>query len=443
MVRAQIALEYIMLLTLAGLLSIPILISVNSQYAVQKQFGENALSMLANNTAFNLSDSGFEPYANSTGPKLELRLAASQPAYVGLPTIVQATVYNYGSPTTLPMLKLESENSSLSLAPSERSGAEARFSYTLTSIAVPQAPGVYRIKASVIGEDGSILRSAEGSPLNATLLLTVLPAVGGWSQPSYALALERSGEAVSYSVVPTDEVIYTVSVFTVEMSENDKCLNCPPNPNGLWRFIERSPSGTVYRRCACLYFTKQAKVGTITPSPRAIFTIRLNVTNATNTSGGFELNQDKLKDENAFGAFSLASPPAVSGANPSSDSVVTSPLASTEWALRPASAYSDYRWARSDFEARLAGANGWCTYDCNGAISAANRLNERVGSLLSATTAYNCTSNATSISCAPVSMSYPAAQLSLNRSFAGAAVPCNPPDVKTVSGLVVEVTSCG
>lgn len=441
--NAQVALEYILLLTLAGVLSLPILISVNSQYAVQKQFGEAAMDFLANSTEFNSSSPKSGSYVNSAEPKLELQLTASQPAYVGIPAVIQATVYNYGSPTTLPLLKLESPNSTLSLSIKEKRSVNVSFSYALNSIVVPQAPGIYQIGASAIGEDGNVLKTADGKPLNATILLTVLPAQGGgwYPTPNYSIMLERSNESVSYNIVPSDEVIYTVSVWTVNR-ENDYCF-CPRNAKGVWRFIEYSSSGTVYLRCACVYFTKQAKVGTISPLPRALFTIQLNATNATNASAGFWLNQDKLKEENNYGIFSITSPPTVSGVNPSSDSVVTSPLTTTQWTLRPISAYNDYKWARSDFEAKLAGVKSDCySYDCNGAISAANRLNERVNSLLSAKSSYNCSSNTTALSCTPVSLSYPATKLLLNKSFVGATIPCDSPNVRTVSGVVVEVAAC-
>jgi len=439
MVKAQASLEYLMLLALAGVLSVTVVATTNAQFSAQNEFHANATSLLANSTGFNFSNPEYDPYENATAPNLELHLSVSQPAYVGQPAIAQAAIYNYGSPTTLASLALESPNSSLSITPREKSDVPVRFSYSLNSIITANKSGTYAITAVAVGQDGK--------RLNTSVAFAVLQSPGGQLPPGpvYKLSIARLNESASYALTPLSEDIYTVSVATAQRGSSGTCTDCPAKVGGspvsaIWWYSVTSSSG-VSNWCACLYFSKLAVPATISPAAQPSFTLKLNATNSANLTAQFALTLDKASDSNQYGLLSTTGKPFVTGDSPYIDSIATSPD-KKQWTLRPMLNFNDYRSARSNFESKLVGATGWCSYDCNGAISAAGALNAQAGSLLSATTAHNCTSNATNVACAPAILTFPSLKLGLDQSFIGSSIPCESPDSVIASGITVEVSTC-
>lgn len=444
MVKAQAAMEYLLLLSLAGVLSVAALSFSASQFSVQSEANQQVSALLENVSAFNYSVSGGSPAMNSTEPKLALELSASQPVYAGQPALVQATIYNYGSRTVVHKLLLSSPNSSLSFSNSEKTGAQISFSYSLSSLATVQEAGAYEIRAVALDEYGRMLNSGDGGELSARLAFIALkaPESGPENPAYYALSLAKSNESAAYRLLGEREQVYKVKIFAPPQSEGGRCLNCPPNPDAIWRFITYGPSGNVNLQCACLYNNYEANAAKLSSSPVAEFRISLTAKNRTGSTASFSLSGQKPSDYEAYGSASFAGTPFPLGPNPSSDLVATSPPGKTEWTLRPASSYDDYLKARDDYESRLRTVYDNCGYDCNGAISAALALNSAAGWLLANASGGECTTNSTHALCAPANIHYPPVSLSLGKDFVGGEIPCDTPQVTQVSGITVGVATC-
>jgi len=436
LLRGQSSIEYLLLIALAGTLTLAIAASTSSQLNAQAAFSLNVTDQFGRIANWSETNLGTTNSSSNSSPRLDLRLDIPEPVYSGEPVIAQATVFNYGAQFSVPILQINATQNGLMRSSLNKTNIPVYFSFTENVALTPSAPGTFEVSAALLDANGSLLRGSDGEALFASRTILVLTNGGGASEnPIVFIQVERSDEEISYPLAsPAGSVIYP-SLITAPQGDGGSCAACPPKPHALWRYVSYSPSGSAMRMCACVYEKAIAEVFQIQSTGEPRFALSVAAANEANESASFVLGDETLSTETDFGTASLGNPPTAIGESPAVESVAV--IEAGSGVLRSSAKYADYRAAQTDFETRLSMRTADCAYDCQGALTAMGVLMEKTAGFLASASVHSCSVNSSSVSCKAQNFIYPSVKLVLNESFAGAPIPQGRQFVD--SGVTVEV----
>lgn len=461
MVKAQSSVEFMLILAGVMALSALALGGAVMHLNATGEFAQNATGLLGNSTASflsNLSSGGSFPYtppeSGSDGAYPELGLEIYAPAlYVGVPSVVQAVIWNYGGASAeVALLEMTSSDSSgLSLSPTSQSGLSVGISHVMSSVAVPNAEGAYVVSAVAFGEDGQPLRSSDGNLLSKNATVFVLSGYGGGipGKPSLPYAISFSGLVgeIEYEMTQPYEVQKGVSMSVhPPIAGMEGNWRCPCDGSRAWFSYMDYSSGDADLKCVCIRYSNSANISMIGTAPRFMFSAVANVSNATGSEYICGLGDALPECVFDAGNASFAGNASGTGAHPASDSVAVAVAGNSTWSLRSLSAYNAHKSAFISLDAALSTVNGYpycISINCNGIRDQILAVEGLRASFLASTpsSASGCVANPPSVECNATSFQYPKAVFRLNSSFLGGNIPEMSPDRFTASGIDVEVSS--
>ena len=440
MVRGQLSLEMLLLLSASAALTAIALAGASSSLAAQKEAQAGALGALAA-SADSLWNSSTPPAfpANGTAEaRVRLELATANPYYINERSNIRVIVWNLGSAAAnLSRLTLEAEDENMSFAPAEQSDILVGFSKTLPFYFEPKTAGTFRVNARAYDANGVLVA-------NSSTDVVVLPSDYGSERKAlgYTILLERSGEKLAYSAEQGPSQLLRASVAYDNVGDRGYC-SCRYGAKYVREYWYYSQSGP-HHMCICIFENDVGKVWRLNGTPSFNFTLEINATNASGATVKGLLNASTLYTPlDSAGNATLAGMPSGFGTNPSYDSVLSNASGTTR--LHSLSAYTDYATQLSYFDSVMSSGMLDCTSDmaCQNIVNEVDKLNGKLDAFIksNSSSASVCSVSPAGAEC-PASVSqYPTLRIVLNSSFLGGSIPSTSPDRMMVSGVEAEIST--